>query len=204
MTSFINIPIYNCHNEFYPFFFYVTICTILILTLTTWKSYESRNIQLAIRSFFSIWLVIFIYLVFQGRCFFSEEFYPHVVSELGFALFTLLIIDHFRSLFKKREDELKKEIDFRENIASKQPNKLEEEIDIGEDNTDEANVRKVIRAILSSPYSYRTIRGISKDTKLSEMKVKEILEFLLGQKYTEKRKNKEGIDVWRIDNRRSG
>lgn len=60
------------------------------------------------------------------------------------------------------------------------------------------DLRAVSTAILTSKYSYRTVTGISKDTNISDDKVRGILEILKNRGYAESKTNKKGNDIWKI------
>jgi hypothetical protein len=94
----------------------------------------------------------------------------------------------------QRLEESKKEVD---NIEDLIPTNKGDEA-LLTTNNQEADIRMVISAILNSSYSFRTVVGISKETKLSAEIVKSILDFLSNAGKTEKRTNKEGREVWRL------
>jgi len=59
-------------------------------------------------------------------------------------------------------------------------------------------IKAVSLAILISKYSYRTIAGIAKDTKITPDKVIGILELLKKGGFAESKKNRKGNDIWKI------
>jgi hypothetical protein len=62
----------------------------------------------------------------------------------------------------------------------------------------ENDIKKIVRAILESKYTYRTIAGIEKATEIQEETIKVILELLKNAGFAESKKNKRGNDIWKI------
>ncbi len=63
---------------------------------------------------------------------------------------------------------------------------------------DKENVKRVVRAILQSQYSYRTLSGIAKETNLNKEIVANILTTLKANGFAESKQNKQGSYVWKI------
>lgn len=62
----------------------------------------------------------------------------------------------------------------------------------------ENEVKKIIKSILASKYTYRTIGGIAKETEMSEEKVLEILNTLKKSGWAKSREGNKGNEVWKI------
>lgn len=60
------------------------------------------------------------------------------------------------------------------------------------------NAATVIGAYIGSKYSYRTLRGLSKESKLSEIEVETILNWLKALNIASSKLNKKGNLVWKI------
>jgi hypothetical protein len=60
------------------------------------------------------------------------------------------------------------------------------------------DIKKIIRSIVLSKYSYRTISGVAKETGFDQLKVKRILNLLNDRGYAQIKKNRKGYEVWRI------
>jgi len=172
----VPVEVPNCEH-----FYRATLLVLMLVIIIAVNAriyFTKKKIKTSIRLSFLILIICFLYIIQFGRCFISREFYPHIVSELGFVILTLGIIDYFRDLFKQKEEEIRKEID-----------EVEEE-----------DSRKVINAIISSSYSFRTVKGIAAEKNLSEARVRQILEQLASHGLAEKKLNKNDVDVWRIIN----
>jgi len=60
------------------------------------------------------------------------------------------------------------------------------------------NTKKVIKAILQSQYTYRTLSGIARDSKLDKETVANILANLKAKGFAKNKQNKQGSYIWKI------
>jgi len=131
------------------------------------------------------------YLVFSGFCilasFYSKRFMEDLYTRVNKV--EQKADDAKKSI--QNFEESKKEID--EAITILQPDMNSVTVKYSEE-----DFRKVIRSILSSSYSFRTSKGISKETNINENTVFEILETLEKLNRAERKTNQEGKNVWRI------
>jgi hypothetical protein len=59
------------------------------------------------------------------------------------------------------------------------------------------DITLIADAVLNTPYSYRTVHGISEDTLIDDNKVREILELIKKAGYVDSKKNAKGKDIWK-------
>jgi len=62
----------------------------------------------------------------------------------------------------------------------------------------EEQLEEIVKALLSNKYSFRSIQGIHKDTKIEKEKIKETLQHLVEHGFAEIRVGSNGKDYWRI------
>jgi hypothetical protein len=133
------------------------------------------------------------YFILAGFCilaaFFSKRFLEDLYAKINKAEQKA---ENARSKIDQFEEE-KKELDNVGGTLSSRRRITQESGQIPE-----ADQEKVMKAILDSPYSYRTVKGISKQIGLPEDKVSSILNLLQKDGIAEKRMNKEKVEVWRI------
>lgn len=60
------------------------------------------------------------------------------------------------------------------------------------------HINGVVKAIVQSKYTYRTINGIAKETDIPLDEVTKILKFMLDNNLAERARNSEGKEIWRI------
>ena len=128
------------------------------------------------------------YFVFGGLCLVTSIFSDKFFDSLGNKI--LSKVKNVEKTVKEIEDS-KNEIEDADEIIFDNI-ESDNKIDI------KADIQKVVRAILNSKYSYRTISGINKETKLDNDKIIGILVTLRDNGFAENKKNKKGNEIWKI------
>jgi hypothetical protein len=62
----------------------------------------------------------------------------------------------------------------------------------------DTELEKIVKALFSNNYSFRTLHGIANETSVAKEKVKEILTHLVDHGFAERKVGTEGKDLWRI------
>jgi len=134
------------------------------------------------------------YFVFAGFCilasFFSKRFLEDLYAKISKA-------EQKAENARRKVDQLveeKKELDDPVIAVTGQKRRQSPETETASDDQ-----QKVIRSITGSGYSYRTVKGITSSTSLSEDQVVQILADLEKMGVAERQKNRQGMDVWRIN-----
>ncbi len=128
------------------------------------------------------------YFVFGGLCIvtaiFSDKFFDSIGEKI------LNKVENVENTVKELEDS-KNEIDDAEQV-------IFDNIKSDKKEAQKENIKKVIKEIVNSKYSYRTISGIKKDTNLEKDEIIGILVTLRDNGFAENKKNNKGNDIWKI------
>ena len=128
------------------------------------------------------------YFIFGGLCLITAIFSDKFIDSIGEKL--IKKVEDIENTMNEIEDS-KNEIDNADEIVF-------ENVMVENKDESEEDIRKVIRAIVNSKYSYRTVMGIQKETGLDKNRIIEILFTLRENGSAASKKNKRGNDIWKI------
>lgn len=128
------------------------------------------------------------YFIFGGLCLITAIFSDKFIDSIGEKL--IKKVEDVENTMNEIEDS-KNEIDNADEIVF-------ENVTVENKDESEEDIRKVIRAIVNSKYSYRTVMGIQKETGLDKNRIIEILVTLRENGTAASKKNKRGNGIWKI------
>lgn len=152
------------------------------------------------------------YLIFAGFCILASVYSKRFLEDVYSKLEKLdKKVDSTRIETKEKVDNVSKKAE----EAIKKVDDLEESIELIEDleiptgikdsimqirniSFTNSEVETVVKSLISSKYSLRTIQGISKETEISTDKIKYLLDNLLEQGFIERKVGSNGKDLWRV------
>lgn len=134
------------------------------------------------------------YLIIGGFCLLASIFSKRFIEDL-YSRVVKAEKEAKEALTKTEEIvESKSEIDDLDEIII---NKVKNRSDIDRFFTD-SEIKSVIDAIQFSNFTFRSVNGISKETKITSNIVSNILKYLKQEGYTSNRVNNNNMEVWRL------
>lgn len=136
------------------------------------------------------------YLILTGFCVLAAFFSRRFLDDLYVKISKVELKADEAQKTADRIDDNNNEIDDIDNYIVKK--KIIDEVPTTNKNITKDKIKKVINSIISSKFTYRTVKGIAKETEILESDVQDILLLFKKLGFAAVKKNKENIDVWRI------